>query len=116
MVPAKAVASFIGLIWSIATCCHRVASIMVRAITATLSDGLKDDMDTFSMPLSRIINIFWSGSVQWSEEADRQLRFWEAVWFENLSAPISADVLGLSVEKSFWYPADFDTAHVSFLF
>ena len=115
-VPAKSVASFIGLIWSIASCCHRAASIMVRSITATLSVGLKQCADIFQMPLSRIINRFWSGSVRWSVAADRQLRFWERVCFVGLSAPISADVLGLAVERSFWYPADLNAQDVSFLF
>ena len=51
-VPAKSVASFIGLIWSIASCCHRAASVMVRCITATLSDGLRHCIDIFNCPLS----------------------------------------------------------------
>lgn len=115
-VPAKLVASVIGLIWSIASCCHRAASIMVRAITATLSDGLRADMDALHLPLAWIVNRFWSGCVRWSEAADRQLRFWEGIRFFGLSAPISADVLGLSVERAFWYPADFNLDNVSFLF
>ena len=65
-VPAKLVASVIGLIWSIASCCHRAASIMVRAITATLSDGLRADMDALHLPLAWIVNRFWSGCVKWS--------------------------------------------------
>ena len=115
-VPAKLVASFIGLIWSIATCCHRAASVMVRAITATLADGLRSCIDIFNRPLSWIMNRFWSGTIRWSTDADRQLSFWEKVRFRGLSAPISADVLGMSVERSFWYPADFNSDNVSFLF
>lgn len=110
------VASVVGLIWSIASCCHRAASIMVRAITATLSDGLRDDMNALHLPLSWIVNRFWSGCVRWSPAADAQLCFWESVRFFGLSAPISADVLGLSVEQSFWYPSDFNSQEVSFLF
>ena len=115
-VPAKLVASFIGLIWSIATCCHRAASVMVRSITDTLSQGLKNDMSIYDMPLSRIVNRFWSGSVRWSHAAARQLKFWSQVRFEDLRAPISADVLGLAVEQTFWYPDNFDPEAVSFLF
>lgn len=115
-VPAKLVASFIGLIWSIATCCHRAASVMVRAITDTLSQGLRHDMSIHDMPLSRIVNRFWSGSVKWSPEAARQLEFWSHVNFESLRSPISADVLGLTVEQTFWYPGQFDPNEVSFLF
>ena len=115
-VPAKLVASVIGLIWSIASCCHRAASIMVRAITATLSDGLRADMDVLHLPLAMIVNRFWSGTVRWSLAADRQLCFWEGVQFFGLSAPISADVLGLSVEQAFWYPSDYNLDNVSFLF
>ena len=115
-VPAKLVASFIGLIWSIATCCHRAASVMVRAITATLTAGLRSCINIFDLPLSWIMNRFWSGTVRWSPDADRQLSFWEKVRFRGLSAPISADVLGMSVERSFWYPADYNSDEVSFLF
>ena len=115
-VPAKLVASFIGLIWSIASCCHRAASVMVRAITATLSDGLRNDMSALNLPLALIVNRFWSGTVRWSDAAEKQLRFWENVRFFGLSAPISADVMGLHIERSFWYPADFDNRNVSFLF
>ena len=115
-VPAKTIASFIGLIWSIASCCHRAASIMVRAITATLSDGLRSDMDVLHLPLSLIVNRFWSGTVSWSDAAEAQLKFWEGVRFFGLSAPISADVLGLQAERAFWYPADFNQREVSFLF
>lgn len=35
-IPARLVASFIGLIWSISTCCHRAASVMLRSIVALL--------------------------------------------------------------------------------
>ena len=115
-VPAKLVASVIGLIWSIASCCHRAASVMVRAMTATLSDGLRGDMDALHRPLAWIVNRFWAGCVKWSPAADAQLCFWEGVRFVGLSAPISADVLGLAVEQAFHYPSDFDLSQVSFLF
>ena len=115
-VPAKLVASFIGLIWSIASCCHRAASVMVRAITATLSDGLREGLSALQLPIALIVNRFWSGTVRWTAAAERQLRFWEAVRFFGLSAPISADVLGLHIERSFWYPSDLNLGQVSFLF
>ena len=115
-VPAKLVASFIGLIWSIATCCYRAASVMVRAITATLSNCLRHSMNTENLSLAIIINRFWAGTVRWSAAADRQLQFWSQVHFETLSAPISADVIGMSIEQAFWYPQRFDQRHVSFLF
>ena len=115
-VPAKLVASFIGLIWSIAPCCHRAASVMVRSITATLTNGLQSRMQVDKLSLARILNQFWSGTVAWSTTADAQLRFWNNVRFEGLSAPISADVLGLALEQSFWYPGDFNHSDVSFLF
>ena len=115
-VPAKLVASFIGLIWSISTCCHRAASVMVRAITATLTDGLKCKIAAEHLSLAVIINRFWSGTVRWSTAANRQLQFWSGVNFENLSSPISADVLGMSIEQAFWYPQRFNHHAVSFLF
>ena len=100
-VPAKLVASFIGLIWSIAPCCHRAASVMVRSITALLTRGLRSHMQTETLPLAKILNKFWSESVAWSLAADKQLNFWAGVNFTVLGAPISTDVLGLTLKQSF---------------
>ena len=69
-VPAKLIASFIGLIWSIAPCCHRAASVMVRSITATLTSGLRWRMQEEILPLARILNQFCAGLVVWSPAAD----------------------------------------------
>ena len=115
-IPAKLVASFIGLIWSIAPCCHHAASLMVRSITATLTNGLRSRMHANTLSLARILNQFWSGTVVWSPTADAQLRFRDNVPFEGLSAPISVNVLGLALEQYFWYPGDFNHSDVSFLF
>ena len=115
-VSARLIASFIGLIWSIASCCHRAASIMARAITAVLTSGLNKGMLVRDMPLKTIVNRFWAGTVAWTQEADHQLAFWAKVCFENLSAPISADVLGIAVEQAFWYPERFNAPSMSFLF
>ena len=43
-VPARKIASFIGLVWSIAPCCHRAAGIMLRSITAVLTSGMRATM------------------------------------------------------------------------
>ena len=115
-VPAKLIASFIGLIWSVSTCCYRAASIMVRSLTHLLTKGLKLEVDIGDLPLVRIMNRFWSGSVEWSEAASQQLNFWSRVNFRSLRAQISADVMGLIVEQTFFYPADFNSEEVSFLF
>ena len=115
-VPAKLVASFIGLIWSIAACCHRAASVMVRAITDVLTQGMKLKMGASGLSLSMLLSRFWSGSVSWSKAAQAQLEFWLSVQFGSLSAPISADVLGLAIEQTFWYPEGFNQDQVSFLF
>ena len=114
-VPAKLIASFIGLIWSIAPCCHRAASVMVRAITAVLTQGLHCRMRASRLTLSMIMNRFWSGSVKWSSAASHQLDFWSLVKFVGLSAHISADILGVAVEQAFWYPSDLNPDNVSFL-
>ena len=53
-VPARKVASFIGLIWSIATCCHRAASVMTRAITNTLTMGIRNAVRLDHVPLRRL--------------------------------------------------------------
>ena len=114
-VPAKMVASFIGLIWSIAACCHRAVSIMVRSITAVLTSSLKGRIALSKMPLAHIVNRFWHGTVKWTKRAQTQLNFWHKVDFDALSAPISADVLGRAADSTIWYPRDFDHSKVSFM-
>ena len=96
-VPARLIASFIGLIWSIAPCCNRAASVMLRSVTATLTNGIRESLNNSALPLRIILNRFWSGTVIWSHDAQRQLDFWSNVKFRQLSAPISADVLGRTV-------------------
>ena len=115
-VPAKRVAAFVGLIWSVATSCHRAASVMTRAITATLSTGIRSVITPGSMPLKRLLARFWSGSVEWTEQADKQLTFWSNVDFLALEAPISADVLGKSAEAQFRRPSLLDNNQVAMLF
>ena len=115
-VPAKLIASFIGLIWSIAPCCNRAASVMLRSVTAVLTSGMRESLRGSALSLKLILNRFWVGTVTWSNDAQRQLEFWSQVRFENLSAPISADVLGRAAELKFSYPADFNLRSVSFLF
>ena len=114
-IPAKLVASFVGLIWSIAACCHRAASVMVRSITAVLTTSLKGQIALSNMPLSHIVNRFWHGTVKWSRQAQSQLDFWSKVDFNALSAPISADVLGRAAENTVWYPESFDHSAISVL-
>lgn len=115
-VPAKAVASFIGLIWSVATCCHRAASVMTRSITDTLTMGIRSAVKLRRMPLRRLLAKFWSGSVKWTKQADHQLKFWSTVDFSALKAPISADVLGKSAEAQFHRPGIVDERQVTMLF
>ena len=113
-VPAKKVASVIGLIWSIAPCCHRAAGVMLRAITQVLTENMRRQLQAPNLSLRAILSMFWSGTVAWSKDADRQLAFWARVPFETLSAPISADVLGKSAELLIRYPARFNPNAVSF--
>ena len=112
-VPARAIASLVGLIWSIAPCCHRAASVMLRAITAVLTVNMRQQLQNTCLSLKTILSVFWAGSVQWSAEAERQLQFWHQVEFENLSAPISADVLGKSAELVVEEPSRFNRDTVS---
>ena len=114
-VPARLIASFIGLIWSIAPCCYRAASVMLRAITAVLTREMRICLANNRLSLKAILNIYWSGTVPWTDAANRQLAFWSQVQFAQLSAPISADVLGRSAELLIEYPARFNTDNVSFL-
>ena len=111
-VPTRMVVSFVGLMWSIAACCHRAVSIMVRSITAVLTSSLKGQIPLSRMPLSHIVNRFWHGTVEWTQSAQLQLDFWSEVDFES---PISADVLGRAADSTIWYPQDFDHTKVSFL-
>lgn len=104
-VPARLVASLVGLIWSIAACCHRAASVMVRAMTATLAEGIRRGMSKQDhIPMRTILTRFWSGTVRWTPAAQRQLEFWAKVNFMKLEAPISTDVLGKSLEAMFAKP------------
>ena len=115
-VPAKLVASLIGLIWSICCCCHRAASIMTRDLTAVLSRSMKKAINLKNRPLKAILSAFWSGTLPWDMAAQRVLNFWSRVDFIKLSAPISADVLGKSIELAFQYPAYVEHKDVSMLF
>ena len=116
-VPAKLVASLVGLIWSIAACCHRAASVMVRAMTATLATGIRSGMSARGqVPIRTILTRFWSGSVRWTPAAQRQLEFWSKVDFSGLEAPISTDVLGKSVEAVFVKPRVVNHDNVTCLF
>ena len=89
---------------------------MVRALTHLLTKGLKYELNLGDLPLVKLMNRFWSGSVEWSAAASRQLDFWSKVNFRSLRAQISADVMGLIVEQTFYYPSDFNSEEVSFLF
>ena len=115
-VPAKLVASLIGLIWSISCCCHRAASIMTRDIVAVLSRAMKTSIRFDKRPLKAILAAFWSGTVKWDMAAQRLLNFWARVNFLKLRAPISADVLGRSIELTFHYPGYVADEGISILF
>ena len=115
-VPAKLVASVIGLIWSISCCCHRAVSIMTRDMIAVLSRAMKTAVRFGKRPLKAIMAAVWSGTVRWDSAAQRVLNFWSRVNFIKLSAPISADVLGRSIELVFKYPAYVQHSDTSILF
>ena len=116
-VPAKLVASLVGLIWSIAACCHRAASVMVRSMTETLAKGIRNGMTELDrIPIRTILTRFWSGTVQWTKAAQQQLTFWSKVDFAKLEAPISMDVLGKSVEAVFKEPWVVNHENVTCLF
>ena len=66
--------------------------------------------------LAKILAHFWDGTVAWTPQADRQLRFWLNINFLQLQSPISADVLGKLADTTVEYPQCADPASVSFLF
>lgn len=115
-IPARLIASFIGLIWSVSVCCHRAASVMLRSVTAVLAEQIRESLQWSNIPLSILLSRFWSGNVHWTQAAQRQLDFWSRVDFKSLSAPISADVLGKVVEAVIHYPDMIDHSSVSLLF
>ena len=114
-VPAKLIASFVGLIWSISSSCQRAAGVMTRNIISLLSAEMRMKLSSSSRSLKRILSTFWSGTVKWSDAANEQLRFWKSVDFTSLQAPISADVLGKSAELVFKYPAYLSASDTSIL-
>ena len=68
------------------------------------------------IPLKVILAAFWSGTVAWSQLAQGQLDFWKSVNFLLLMAPISADVLGKSIELTFKYPTVINASDVSVMY
>ena len=117
-VSAKLIASFVGLNWSIASCCQRAASVMTRSIVALLSKSIRQRLSSSSMSLKTILAVFWSGTgtVEWSALAQVQLQFWSRVRYLLLRAPISADVLGKAIELTFDYPTFVEGDRVSALY
>ena len=116
-VPAKVVARFIGLIWSSANCCHRAASVMLRGILSVLTHEMRAQLwSAQGLPIKNVLNQFWSGYVSWNRHAQAQLSFWMQVDFASLRAPISADVLGKTIEMAFDYPSLVDPTGVQLLF
>ena len=89
---------------------------MTRNITAILSKEMRTRLYAASKSLRTILAAFWSGTVQWTAPAQEELDFWKSISFENLSAPISADVLGKEAELVFDYPALVNDDEVSVLF
>ena len=77
---------------------------MTRSIIAVLSQSMKTVIRRTERPLKAILTAFWSGTVKWDTAAQRQLNFWQSVDFMAFRAPISADVLGRSIELRFKYP------------
>ena len=114
-VPAKVIASMIGLISSISCCCQRAAGVMTRSIIAVLSRSMKTVIRRTERPLKAILTAFWSGTVKWDTAAQRQLNFWQSVNFASLRAPVSADVLGRAIELTFKYPSYLSDKDISIL-
>ena len=102
-VSAKLVAKFVGLLWSASVVCYRAVAIMARAMVRTLAVMIgeseaagESDLDKLKYILKRV----WGGHVIWTAEAEAELRFWLAVDFRCLSAPITHDVH--SAKASAW--------------
>ena len=116
-VPAKLVARFIGLIWSSANCCHRAASVMLRGILDVLTNEMRARLcSARGLPLELVLNQFWSGHVRWNQHAHEQLLFWMRVDFASLRAPISADVLGKTIEMAFDHASLVNKSDVQLMF
>ena len=107
-VAAKAVASFVGQLWSIDIVCYRAVAIMARGLIRTLALMIRSsDAMEESNPhrLRYILRRVWGGSVQWTKEAQSDLEFWLRVDFGKLSAPIPHDAWRQHVERWVVNPA-----------
>ena len=107
-VSAKAVASFVGQLWSINIVCYRAVAIMARGLILTLAAMIRgseafDECDPNR--LRYILRRVWGGNVIWTKKAQRDLEFWLKVNFRTLSAPISHDAWQEQVEKWVWDPS-----------
>ena len=120
-VPAKWVAQLVGLLWSIAPCCHRAVAVMARGLIAALTETMASSVwhrhgaSRSRFTLKRLLSAFWHGDVSWTPEAQRDIDFWFRVNFYLVRAPISMDTLntmGSSIRIS---TADFDTSRIAFL-
>ena len=101
-VAAKAVARFIGQLWSINIVCYRAVAIMARGLIRTLALMIRssDAMDESNPDrLRHILRRVWGGNVVWTKEAQLELEFWLKVDFSKLSAPIAQDAWREHVER-----------------
>ena len=120
-VPSKWIAQLVGLLWSIAPCCHRAVSIMARGLIALLTKAMRASVwrnprsRTSRFTLKRLLSAFWDGDVRWSVLADDDLRFWESVDFHELRSPISADTLEVMASSIRLDTSEFDHTNIAFL-
>ena len=128
-VPARKIAQLVGLLWATAPCCPRAVSVMARGMVSVLTKAMRrsvwnprhafrpghrvDISSTFS--LKRVLAAFWDGNVQWATAAEMDLLFWRSVNFAKLSAPISADTLGVMLDNIYLDPSTFNLSGISFL-
>lgn len=117
-VPAKLVATVIGLLLSIAPVCARACRLMARSMTACISDRLRIDL-LASLPnflaFMAVVRRFWSGPVTWSQAADRELEFWLCVDFRSLRSSVSADIQGQIADAAFARPTALSVHSITWL-
>ena len=102
LVQARLVAKVIGSLWAIHVVAHRAVAVMCRSMIDTLAICLRrrDLREEKNLrKLKVLLRQVWSGTVTWSDAADKELEFWEGVDFGTLSAPMSFDAVTEDLQR-----------------
>lgn len=87
----RQLARLVGSLWSVHVVARRAVAIMCRSMIAVLAEQLRQPWllhvrDRFRLKV--LLKRTWSVDAIWSVAAEKELRFWELVRFEDLWAPM----------------------------